>query len=49
MRPVAPGTAVPPEELKASGISEGLVRISIGLEDPEDIIADLKSVLDTLV
>ena len=38
-----------PEELKASGISEGLVRISVGLEDPEDIIADLKSVLDTLV
>lgn len=36
------------EELKASGISEGLVRISVGLEDPEDIIADLKSVLDTL-
>ncbi len=37
------------EELAASGISEGLVRISIGLEDPEDIIADMKSVLDTLV
>ena len=37
------------EELKASGISEGLVRISVGLEDPEDIIADLKSVLDTLI
>jgi methionine-gamma-lyase len=37
------------EELKAAGISEGLVRISIGLEDPEDIIADFKSVLDTLV
>ena len=37
------------EELKASGISEGLVRISIGLEDPEDIIADFKAVLDTLV
>ena len=37
------------EELKASGISEGLVRISVGLEDPEDIIADLKAVLDTLV
>ena len=28
------------EELAASGISEGLVRISVGLEDPEDIIAD---------
>ena len=37
------------EELKASGISEGLVRISVGLEDAEDIIADMKSVLDTLV
>jgi methionine-gamma-lyase len=38
-----------PEELKMAGISEGLVRISVGLEDPEDIIADFKSVLDTLV
>ena len=37
------------EELAASGISEGLVRISVGLEDAEDIIADLKAVLDTLV
>ncbi|MPM22218.1 L-methionine gamma-lyase [bioreactor metagenome] len=37
------------EELKAAGISEGLVRISVGLEDAEDIIADLKSVLDTLI
>ncbi len=37
------------DELKMAGISEGLVRISIGLEDPEDIIADFKSVLDTLV
>ena len=37
------------EELKLAGISEGLVRISVGLEDAEDIIDDLKSVLDTLV
>ena len=37
------------EELKTAGISEGLVRISVGLEDPEDIIADFKAVLDTLV
>ncbi len=37
------------EELKMSGISESLVRISVGLEDPEDIIADMKSVLDTLL
>ena len=37
------------DELKAAGISEGLVRISVGLEDAEDIIEDLKAVLDTLV
>ena len=36
------------EELKAAGISEGLVRISIGLEDPEDIIADFKAILDEM-
>ncbi len=37
------------EELAASGISEGLVRISVGLEDADDIIADMKAVLDTLL
>ena len=37
------------DELKVAGISEGLVRVSVGLEDPEDIIADFKAVLDTLV
>ncbi len=38
-----------PEELADAGISEGLVRLSVGLEDPEDIIADLEQVLGTLV
>ncbi|MGN9163899.1 methionine gamma-lyase [Tissierellaceae bacterium HCP3S3_D8] len=38
-----------PEERAASGISEGLVRLSVGLENPEDIIADLKQALDQLV
>lgn len=37
------------EELKASGISEGLVRLSVGLEDADDIINDLKTVFDTLI
>ena len=37
------------EELAAAGISEGLVRVSVGLEDPEDIIDDFRSVLDALV
>ena len=36
------------EEREVAGISDGLVRLSVGLEDPEDIIADLKAVLDTL-
>lgn len=36
------------EELASAGISEGLVRLSVGLEDPDDIIADLKEVLDPL-
>lgn len=36
------------EDRSACGISEGLVRLSIGLEDVEDIIQDLKTVLDTL-
>lgn len=37
-----------PEERAASDISEGLVRLSVGLEDAEDIIADLKQALDRL-
>ncbi len=37
-----------PEERAESGIAEGLVRLSIGLEAPEDIIADLKMALDQL-
>lgn len=38
-----------PEERAASGIAEGLVRLSVGLESADDIIADLKQALDKLV
>lgn len=38
-----------PEERKESDIADGLVRLSVGLEDVEDIIADLKQALDQLV
>lgn len=38
-----------PEERAMSGISEGLVRLSIGLEDADDIISDLKQGLDMLL
>ena len=36
---------VPPEERAKLGISDTLIRLSVGLEDPRDIIADLKQAL----
>ena len=33
------------EQLKEAGIPAGLIRISCGLEDKEDLIADLKQAL----
>jgi cystathionine beta-lyase len=33
--------SVPPEERLRKGISDTLVRLSVGLEDPDDLIADL--------
>lgn len=36
------------EQLVAAGIEPGMVRISVGLENVEDIIADLEQALDTL-
>lgn len=38
-----------PEERADAGISDGLVRLSVGLETAEDIIADLKHSLDLIV
>ena len=37
---------VPKEERDARGLTDGLVRISVGLEDVDDIIADLEQALD---
>jgi cystathionine gamma-lyase/cystathionine beta-lyase/cystathionine gamma-lyase/homocysteine desulfhydrase len=37
--------AVPKAERKRIGVTDGLVRISVGLEDPDDLIADLKQAL----
>ena len=33
--------AVPPQERERKGITDTLVRLSVGLEDPDDLIADL--------
>jgi len=38
--------SVPPEERVKLGISDSLCRLSVGIEDPEDIIDDLKHALD---
>ena len=47
-----PGTMthadVEPAERKRVGITDGLVRLSVGLEDVEDLIADLRQELDKI-
>jgi len=37
---------VPAEEREARGLTDGLVRLSVGIEDVEDIVADLEQALD---
>ena len=37
-----------PADRQRVGITDGLVRLSVGLEDPEDLIADLSQALDRL-
>ncbi len=39
---------MPREERLAAGITDGLVRLSAGLESAEDLIADLKQALDSI-
>jgi cystathionine beta-lyase/cystathionine gamma-synthase len=39
-------TQLSPEELRAVGMDEGFCRLSIGLEDPEDLVADLSDALE---
>ena len=36
---------VPDAQREAAGITDGLVRLSVGLEDPVDIIRDLSQAL----
>lgn len=39
---------IPAERRKAAGVADGLIRLSAGLEDTEDLIADLRQALDRL-
>ena len=34
------------EQLKAAGIAPDLIRLSVGIEDVEDIIADIRQAMD---
>lgn len=38
--------AVPVEQREATGITDGLIRISVGLENPDDLISDLRHALE---
>jgi cystathionine beta-lyase/cystathionine gamma-synthase len=40
--------SVPREMRVKAGISDGLIRLSVGIEDVEDIIADLKTGLTAI-
>jgi len=39
---------IPKEDRLASGITDGLVRLSVGIEDPEDIISDLAQAFEII-
>jgi methionine-gamma-lyase len=39
-------TGYSPEELRRAGVDEGMVRMSVGLEDAGDLIADLRQALE---
>jgi cystathionine gamma-lyase len=38
--------SIPKEEREKAGLDDGLIRLSVGIEDVEDLIADLKYALD---
>jgi cystathionine beta-lyase/cystathionine gamma-synthase len=40
--------SIPPDIRQRIGITDGLVRISVGIEDIEDLIADLEQALDKI-
>jgi len=39
---------LPPERFDAMGIVPGLIRLSVGLEDPQDLVDDLKNCLNSI-
>ena len=46
MPAVSAARYIPPEDRRKLGIVDGLLRLSVGLEDPEDLIEDLSKALE---
>ena len=44
--PTVTHTQLTPEERRAQGISDGLIRVSVGIEDPDDILEDFERALE---
>jgi cystathionine gamma-synthase/methionine-gamma-lyase len=44
--PISSHRRLPAEERKRLGITDGFLRISVGIEDPDDILADIDRALD---
>jgi len=40
---------VPDDEKNNLGLTEGLIRLSVGIEHPDDIIEDLRQALEAIV
>jgi methionine-gamma-lyase len=41
-------STIPREDRLKAGISDGLIRLSVGIEDVEDLIADIRNALDAI-
>jgi cystathionine beta-lyase len=37
--------SIPKEEREKAGVTDGLIRLSVGIEDIEDLIADLQQAI----
>jgi cystathionine beta-lyase/cystathionine gamma-synthase len=44
--PTVTHTQMTPEERRAQGITDGLIRVSVGIEDPDDILEDFERALE---
>ncbi len=41
--------AIPREERLEAGLSDGLIRVSVGIEHADDLTADLESAIDAVL